>query len=109
MTKKLIALVQLLDAVSNAKQFELSKIVQEEEHLKEQLGRLETAQVSDDLTPARLSGADLSYERWREGRRKTINLELATILARKDRARREASKAVGRFEVSKSLLKRARP
>lgn len=70
--------------------------------------RIATGDIGQSPDPVRLADAEMRWHLWADARRRTIQTELAGVLARKADARAALAQAVGKHAAVSDLLERAR-
>ena len=106
-TKTLKELEQLLDLKFRKKQFRYAKVLSHESRLREQLQRLDDqakeAQKSKDHK-LRAIGADVIWKSWLDRTKRTLNMELAQVLAQKEGLKSGVRREYGKLLVGRELL-----
>ena len=98
---------RLLEMKFQRKQHVFSKVVAEENRLRAQIRQLdEQARDAAQTTgqPLRAIGADVIWKAWVDRTKTSLNLELAQVLAQKERLRGTVRKEFGKVQVSRHLI-----
>ena len=110
-TAQLIEIETLLSLKFRNRQQVYARIVAEESRLRLQLAKLD-GQVreaeAESTQNLRAIGADVIWKRWVERAKTSLNLELAQVLAQKERLKASVRKEYGKVLVSQRLLEERR-
>ncbi|HEV8034698.1 hypothetical protein [Yoonia sp.] len=106
------ALVQVSALRFQADQARLAQLLAKERDLRKNLqdlvrqrnARAASATRADD--PATIAGADVQWHAWVDQRRKTINTELAQLLAQKSDCLARVQRSFGQDQAAQELLKK---
>jgi hypothetical protein len=106
-TAQLIEMERLLALKFRSKQQVFVKIVAEEARLRGRIAKLD-AQAREAETEGaehlRAIGADVIWKSWVERAKRSLNLELAQVLAQKERLKATVRREYGKVLVSRSLI-----
>ena len=107
-TDKLAQLAQVTDALSLREYEAIRPILAREAELRRDLARLtalaeQARRQEADAFAMRTVGADLLWQGWVTRTRRQLNIELATVMARKIEALKRARKAFGRQQAVASM------
>ena len=101
------AIAALTEAAFAASQARMGALKRREAELRDKIDALgassRSASQEDGLDPAARAGADLLWQRWVEGRRSKLNVELANTLVAQAQAKDKLAKDFGRHEAAKDL------
>jgi len=104
--RQLKSIEQIFDLKFKKKQGAFLAVVQQEKQLRAQLNKLDiqarSSQVHEHQNMQAI-GADVIWQSWVERTRKTLNLELAQVLAQKEALLANVKKDYGRLLVSREL------
>lgn len=107
-------LVRLTAAVRQAEEARMQRLAEEETALRAELATLDAARrdahalSAPELAGPRSVGADILWQGWVSRNRRTLQLRLARVLARKGDALRDLRRAHGRSEAAEALSISAR-
>ncbi|AEI96254.1 MULTISPECIES: hypothetical protein [Roseobacter] len=104
--RQLNAIKQIFDLQFKKKQGAFLAVVQKEQQLRGQLKKLDTqvrnSQIHEHQNMQAI-GADVIWQSWVERSKKTLNLELAQVLAQKETLLSNVRKDYGKLLVSREL------
>lgn len=108
----LVELQALVETAFRSAQLKLARVIGEENKLKACLVDLDIkiASISHsehDLSAAAKAGATVTWQRWIDQRRTEINLQLATLAAKRSELEKEVRKTFGRREALNQVLQEA--
>lgn len=102
---------RLSDIKYRQQQESFARLMMQENRLRSALKKLDTqlaeSRASGD-TPQRAIGADVLWQAWIGRKKRELNMQLAQVLAIKERHIAQVRKAYGKVLVSQSLLEDAR-
>ena len=110
--RRLSALTQVTAVALQAAQTEMAQLNREEMALRDTLAQLvadraaQTDQALADGAATPLAGTDIRWHAWVDGRRATLNAELANVLARKEACQSRLRLAFGRDQAAQALAKK---
>lgn len=102
-------LTSLMEARYQRSQQPLKSITSRENQLREELKKLKLQLASvhkhglHDHREMHLIGADVAWEKWVEKTRKALNLELATVLAEKQKHLTSVKNSFGKFKAVETI------
>lgn len=108
--KRLKALVALSGMRFQADQAKLAQLQAKERALRQNLQdlvqqrRARSLSATDTVDPATIAGADVQWHSWVDQRRKTINAELAQLLAQIADSQARLRKSFGQDQAAQQLL-----
>lgn len=109
-TGQLHSIQQVFELQFRKKQGAFLAVVQQETKLRLQLEKLQSqlrSSQNEKHEDMQAIGADLIWQSWVEGSKKSLNLELAQVLAQKETLLANVKKDYGKLLVSKELHRKA--
>lgn len=85
----------------------LLQLRQNEKKLRQLISNLKTQQGNQQIGPAQMSGADLKYQTWADGKRRELNAELALVLSQIETAKKQVRTSFGKQQAIADLIKAA--
>lgn len=108
--KNLERLQKLTDAALLAQQARLASIAGEEARITSLLETIDDARaarnsvLNEGMDPAQRAGADPLWQLWADGRRSSLNRDLAKVRVMREDVRSDLARALGRDDVASRLL-----
>ena len=105
-------LARLTGMVYRLRQSEMQALRAEEQKLRAALAEMDesrraSARTDHDRPERRAIGADVAWQAWLDARQRTLNMELARLLARKEPVEHRLRQAFGRDRAARELEERA--
>lgn len=108
---RLQKLARLMATVARADEARMAALMLEERRLRERFSDLDTVRAvraqnrPEEGDPALSAGADAAWHRWIDGRKASINGEIAALKVRQAEMREELARSIGRREVAEELVR----